>query len=127
MYRPDCQCSFTTKTACLAQCVCFVIRLAAVTCIDPDYSLARSTSCSACPAGYSCTTTSITPCEPGFFSLVAQTDCTECPTGYACPSITTAADKFKCQPGESHTPSPSHPLGVVVYVTPRWRTGLFCR
>ena len=60
-----------------------------------------STSCSECPAGYSCLTPSdnIRACSEGSYSLLGQANCTLCPAGYACP--TTTETPFRCQLGQT--------------------------
>lgn len=60
-----------------------------------------STSCSECPAGYSCPkpSTGITPCPDGSYSLIGDANCTLCPAGYACP--TTTETPFRCQLGQT--------------------------
>ena len=70
-------------------------------CSAGTYSLAGSTSCTACPAGYRCPNASANPeaCSAGTYSLGSQTSCTECPAGQACPSITTATDAYSCVAG----------------------------
>ena len=71
------------------------------TCTTGQYSLARSTSCTDCPAGYFCATTTISPvvCVSGSYSTGSQTSCTVCPAGKACPSTTSDSGNYDCPSG----------------------------
>ena len=65
-------------------------------------------SCTDCPAGFYCETTSSLPaaCAPGYHSLGFATHCTICPAGSECSDA--AVDPVSCLPGEySYTGSTS--------------------
>lgn len=70
-------------------------------CATGQYSLARSTSCTDCPAGYSCSATNVSPgvCASGSYSTGKQTSCTACPAGKACPSTTSDSGNYNCPSG----------------------------
>jgi len=54
-------------------------------------------SCTWCPPGFSCPSTSLNQeieCPDGTYSKGGQQNCTECAAGYACPSKT---DDFRIQ------------------------------
>eukprot|EP00953_Heterococcus_sp_UTEX-ZZ885_P041730 21268-Heterococcus_DN1.PRE.4 len=56
-------------------------------CAAGSYASANSTSvCTACPAGYACTTGTVLPvaCLVGTSSAASASSCTACPGGYYC-------------------------------------------
>lgn len=73
-----------------------------IACVTGEYSLAKSTSCTVCPAGYSCATTSASPsaCAAGTYSLGGNTSCTDCEAGYACPSTSSLTNRYPCPSGK---------------------------
>lgn len=50
------------------------------------YFIIQTTSCTQCPAGFSCSANNIspTPCPSGTYSTAGQTSCTACPAGQSC-------------------------------------------
>jgi hypothetical protein len=59
-------------------------------------------SCSPCPAGFTCPSTSDPslniPCSPGFYSAEGDVNCNACMAGNYCPN-TTMAEEFSCPKG----------------------------
>lgn len=60
-------------------------------CASGTYSLSGAASCTSCPAGWACPSTTgvaVVACTPGQYSLANATACTDCPAGSACASTT---------------------------------------
>ena len=78
-----------------------------IACAAGEYSLAKSTSCTRCPAGYACATISSSPtaCTAGTYSLGGNTSCTNCDPGYACPSTSSLTNRYPCPSGKSQQDS----------------------
>lgn len=57
-----------------------------------------SSSCSLCPAGYSCTSTEATACNAGFYASAGATTCSECAEGY----YNALSAQESCQVSELH-------------------------
>ena len=57
---------------------------------DPGtYSSGSQTSCTSCPAGSACPSTTqavVDTCDAGTYSTGNQASCTPCPAGFACPN-----------------------------------------
>lgn len=72
-------------------------------CVAGQYSFSRSLACEACPAGYMCPQTDLTPqlCPLGTYSDGSDTACTVCNVGYYCQpgSITANPTDSKCPKG----------------------------
>ena len=99
------------------------------------YSVAGSTSCSNCTAGYACpaasTNSTVMQCPSGKYSVAGSGVCSDCAAGYACPvaGSTTAyavtcgtlcitfGVVLRCHSALRHLPTPSHDFqhGVVVF------------
>ncbi len=72
-------------------------------CESGTYSAALATSCTPCPEGYACpSTTGRVICDPGTYSVGDATECTPCPAGYYCTN-TGAAEFTECPDGTYST------------------------
>ena len=76
----------------------FSFRIAPTACNSGEYSNAKATSCTICPAGYSCPTKSDPPiaCASGEYSSKGQITCDVCPSGSKC---TATGGITTCPPG----------------------------
>ena len=64
------------------------------TCPNGTYNTGTgNSSCSACTAGYKCTTGTREICPAGTYSTGGTTGCTSCPTGYSSPTGSTSASQ----------------------------------
>ena len=67
-------------------------------CPTGRYSLGKQQSCTVCPAGKYCPTSSSEPinCQTGYFSFGEQFNCTQCEAGYECSDPTGKFFVFSC-------------------------------
>lgn len=80
-------------------------------CAPGDYALAGSVTCTPCPVGFECPTTSSSPslCPGGTFSAGQVTACSACPAGYAC---TQGLAPSSCHNG-SYSPAGMTPIDIL--------------